>query len=103
MVVNASQKPEGFCRVVAEAMSMEKIVIAYDQGGASELMAGFENKFKINYNDINQMAQAIDYALNMPKDEAINIGTKLRNTVKKNFTKNLMINKTLETYYNLLS
>ena len=103
LVVNASQKPEGFCRVIAEAMSMEKVVIAYDQGGASELMAGFENKFKINYNDINQMAQAIDYALNMPKDEAINIGKKLRNTVKKSFTKNLMINKTLETYYKLLS
>ena len=50
IVVNGSQYPEGFGRVIAEAMSMGKPVIAYNHGAAPELLEIYNDKFKIPLN-----------------------------------------------------
>ncbi len=103
LVVNASQKPEGFGRVVSEAMAMGKIVVAYDHGGVSEQIAINSNEFKIPLNDNEKMATSIDKALNMSKNSIDSVGKISSAYIKKNFTKDNMILHTKDLYENLLS
>lgn len=103
LVVNASQKPEGFGRVVSEAMAMGKIVVAYDHGGVSEQIAINSSEFKIPLNDNEKMAASIDKALNMPKNSIDSVGRISSAYIKKNFTKDNMILHTKDLYENLLS
>mmetsp|Transcript_22795 Transcript_22795/g.53873 ORF Transcript_22795/g.53873 Transcript_22795/m.53873 type:complete len:121 (+) Transcript_22795:70-432(+) len=39
VIVVASTKPEAFCRVVLEALSLGRRVVAVDQGGIGEILA----------------------------------------------------------------
>tara|TARA_Y100000590_G_C15638854_1_gene984119 strand:- start:72 stop:1211 length:1140 start_codon:yes stop_codon:yes gene_type:complete len=103
VVVNASQKPEGFGRVVAEAMAMGKPVVAYNHGGVSEQISIYENSFKIPINNYQKMALAIDNFLTMPQDSIYTLGQMSSAFVKKNFTKKSMVSHTLYLYNNLLN
>ena len=103
VVVNGSQKPEGFGRVVAEAMAMGKPVVAYNHGGVQEQLSAYDNDiFKIKINDFSQMANSIDTILNMPKDTINSLGQISSKFVKLNFTKHGMIEKTINLYEKLL-
>ena len=103
VVVNASQKPEGFGRVVAEAMAMGKPIVAYDHGGVSEQISIYEKSFKIPINNYQKMALAIYNFLTMPQDSINTIGQMSSAFVKKNFTKKSMVSHTLYLYNNLLN
>ena len=103
LIINASQKPEGFGRVIAEAMAMGKPVIAYDHGGASEQLAIYDKKFRIPLNNYQEMAQSINDILEMSQDSINLIGQKSSNFVKKNFIKENMISQTINLYQNLLN
>ena len=102
VVVNASQKPEGFGRVVAEAMAMGKPVVAYDHGGVSEQISIYEKSFKIPLNNYQNMAQALDNFLTMSQDSISSMGQMSSAFVKKNFTKETMVSHTLYLYNNIL-
>lgn len=103
LVVNASQKPEGFGRVIAEAMSMGKPVVAYDHGGVSEQISIFDETSKIPINDNQKMAQSIDNFLTMSQDSINLMGQMSSAFVKKNFTKKSMVSHTLYLYESLLN
>ena len=103
LVVNGSQEPEGFGRVVSEAMCMEKPVIAYAYGGVAEQLATQDEMFKIPINDFEKMACSIDKVLNMSKDKINLIGQKSSTFVKQSFTKDIMTSKTLNLYKRLLN
>ncbi len=102
IVVNGSQYPEGFGRVIAEAMSMGKPVIAYNHGAAPELLEIYNDKFKIPLNDCPKMIESINEILNMTEDSKKELALKSYEFVKKNFTIEDMISKTFNLYQNLL-
>ena len=103
LVVNASQKPEGFGRVVAEAMASGRAVVAYDHGGVSEQISILDENSRIPINNIQKMAQSIDNILNMSQESINLIGKISSSFIKKNFTKQNMISSTLNLYKNLLN
>ena len=101
LVVNASIRPEGFGRVVAESMSMEKPVIAYDHGGVSEQIL-IHNDLSVPFKDIDKMAKTINEILSMNQSSIEKIGKISRDFVLKNFTKKNMVDTTINFYKNLL-
>ena len=65
MVVSASIRPEAFGRVVVEAGAMGKIVVATNHGGATETVIDKKTGFLVKHDDVNDLARAIDQALDL--------------------------------------
>ena len=102
VVINASLRPEGFGRTIAEAMAMERPIVAYDHGAVSEQMKNYDKNFKIKLNESSHMARAIDQILNISQESIENIGKESRKFMKKKYTKKNMINQTIDFYKKLL-
>ena len=102
VVVVPSSKPESFGRVAIEAQAMGKLVIATDHGGARETIIANETGYLVPVDDADSMAQAIHFALG--RDEAtINaMASYAKQHVRRFFSSDLMKEKTIAVYRELL-
>ncbi|SVD84277.1 uncharacterized protein METZ01_LOCUS437131, partial [marine metagenome] len=55
IVISAPLKPEGFCRIISETLSMKKMILAYHFGGAKNQLDGLDSIYKIMPQDFNEM------------------------------------------------
>lgn len=87
---------EGFGLVVAEAMSCERVVVATDCGGVKEVVgdAGLLAPIK----NPQALANKINTALNMSKDEMALLGSRARKRIINYYSLDTNINKYLELY-----
>ncbi len=60
VVVSASNRPEGFGRVIVEAQAMGRPVVATDHGGARETVLPGETGWLVPPGDRNALAAAIE-------------------------------------------
>ena len=102
LVISASTSPEAFGRIAIEAQAMEKVIIATNIGGSKETIINGETGFLIENRNVKEMCDKIDYVLSMSEDEHQIIGVKARNYVVQHFSNQLMYEKTMEVYQNLL-
>ena len=96
IVISAPLKPEGFGRIISESLSMKKIILAYNYGGAKNQLDKLDDLYKINPGQLNELKNKIVKVLEMDQITINNLGNIAREHVSKNFSKNLM----LESYYN---
>lgn len=68
VVVSSSIEPESFGRVVCEAMSMQRLVVATNLGGSSETVVDGDTGFLAEPNS-NDFSRMIDKALNLSTQE----------------------------------
>lgn len=102
LVVSTSLKPEAFGRTIIEAQSMGKIIIATEEGGASEeSIIDKVTGFHIPKNNAREASKVILNALRLPQEEYNKISLKALDNVKRNFNLNLMCDKTLQVYNSL--
>ncbi len=102
VVVSASTDPEGFGRIPVEAQAMGRPIVATDHGGARETILRGETGWHVPPNDFEALSQAISEALSLsPTDRAI-LATKSMSYIAQNFTKDIMAEKTLNVYAELL-
>lgn len=102
IVVSASTEPEGFGRVAVEGQAMGRLVIATDHGGSKETIIPDVTGFLIPLNDADALADKIKYALEMPDEEKYQMADTAMQHVHHNFTRQIMVNKTLDVYAELL-
>lgn len=103
IVISASIEPEAFGRVVVEAQSMEKLVIATNIGGAAETIDDENTGFHVRPSDASELAEKIRYCLTiLGTSKAQNIAKNARESAIKNFSLDLMLSKTLDLYKELL-
>ncbi|NBX52357.1 MAG: glycosyltransferase [Proteobacteria bacterium] len=102
-VVAPSVRPEAFGRISIEAQASCKIIIATKIGGALETIIDKETGYLVEPNDVNALADIIDFVLQMPKEQAEKMGLAGRKNIEKNFSNDLMCQKTLEVYQKLLN
>ena len=98
LVISISIRPEGFGRIVSEALSMSCPVIAPNMGGTKEQLKKFNSKLLFDINSFKSFFKAMEYALNNHKEVSKNA----RNFVKENYSAELMCKKTLNVYKNLI-
>lgn len=103
VVVSASTDPEGFGRIPVEAQAMGRPIIGTDHGGARETILRGETGWLIPPNDATALANAVKDALSLNNTQRAVLATRAMNHVMKNFTKELMIEKTLAVYAELLA
>ncbi|MDD4556681.1 MAG: glycosyltransferase family 4 protein [Alphaproteobacteria bacterium] len=102
VVLSTSIEPEAFGRAAIEGQAMGKIVLASNIGGSLEnLIDGKTGKLFEN-NNSDSLAESIDWALNLDKKEREKISAAAIENVKNNFTKQIMCDKTIKVYEEVL-
>ena len=91
IVLSLPQRPEGFGRTVSESLSMKKMLLAFNYGGAKDQLHNLDNIYKViplNYIDLEKKIVKI---LNLDDESKRNLIIKGREHVKKNFSKKQMV------------
>ena len=103
IVVSASLEPEAFGRIAAEGEAMGEIVLASNIGGSLDnLKDGITGRHFIS-GDADDLANKLTWALDLPEGERKKISQAAQDFVKENFTKQIMCDKTLNVYRNLIN
>jgi len=103
IVVSTSIEPEAFGRIAAEGEAMGKIVIASNIGGSLDnIKNGVTGRHFIS-GDADDLADKIVWALDLPEAERKKMSQAAENFVKENFTKQIMCDKTLAVYRDLIN
>ena len=102
IVVSASIEPEGFGRVPVEAQAMGCPIIATDHGGARETVIPGETGYLVKPGNAEELAIAIKKVLNLSDQERAMMSTKGMTNAAHNFSKELMMERTLDVYEELL-
>ncbi len=102
VVLSTAIQPEAFGRAAIEGQAMGKIVLASNIGGSLDnTVDGVTGKL-FESNNAQSLADAIDWALNLPPKEREKISKAAIQNVKDNFTKQIMCDKTIAVYHELL-
>jgi len=87
---------EGLSRVLLEAASMAKPIIATNVPGCKEVVEDGVNGFLCKVKDTNDLAEKMIKILNLSKEERIKMGQAGREKVIKEFDEKLVIDKYME-------
>lgn len=103
VVLSTAIEPEAFGRAAIEGQAMGKIVIASNIGGSLEnTIDGVTGKL-FKSGDAEDLAASIDWALSLPRQEREKIGVAAIKNVKEHFTKEIMCDKTIAVYQELMN
>ncbi|MGH1456020.1 MAG: glycosyltransferase family 4 protein [Alphaproteobacteria bacterium] len=102
VVISASTDPEGFGRIPVEAQAMGRPIIATDHGGAQETIIRGHTGWLVPPNDSDALAQSIDEALSLDQNQRAILATRSMAHIAEHFTKDIMVEKTLDVYTEVL-
>ena len=97
IIISAPLKPEGFGRIISEALSMKKIVLSYNFGGAKDQIEKLSSIYKVEPLNKRELKDKIEKVLKLQIDEIEKIGNLARNHIIQNFSNEFM----LQSYKNL--
>lgn len=103
VVLSTAIEPEAFGRIAIEGQAMGKIVVASNIGGSLDsVIDGVTGKL-YQYDDSQALADALDWALSLSLSEKKKISAAAQKNVRENFTKEIMCDKTIKVYEELLA
>lgn len=102
VVVCPSIEPEAFGRVPVEAQAMGRAVISTNHGGACETIIDGVTGLLVKPGDADELSKAIQHILEMPAEQKHQLAENAIWHVRDNFSAELMCNKTIEVYRELL-
>ena len=103
VVLSTAIEPEAFGRIAIEGQAMGKIVVASNIGGSLDsVIDGVTGKL-YQYDSPQALADALDWALSLSMSEKKKISAAAQKNVRENFTKEIMCDKTIKVYEELLA
>ena len=93
VIISSSKKPESFGRAVAEAICMNKPVVATNHGGVKDIIIENVNGFFFEIGDNKELANNILKSKTLKFDGY--------SYISNNFSLENMLDRTLEVYRNL--
>ncbi|MBQ8436238.1 MAG: glycosyltransferase family 4 protein [Alphaproteobacteria bacterium] len=103
VILSTAIEPEAFGRISIEGQAMGKIVVASNIGGSVETVIDGVTGKLYQYNNPQDLANALDWALGLSAEEANKISKAAIKNVKDNFTKEIMCDKTIKVYQELVN
>ena len=103
LIVSTSIEPEAFGRVVVEAQSMEKPVIASDIGGSNETIENNKTGFLFESGNAHSLSKKIVEVLNLDESTLKSMGIEGRKNIIKKFNVEKMCFSTYSEYKKLLN
>lgn len=98
VIISAPLKPEGFGRIISEGLSMEKIVLSYNFGGAQEQISNLSEIYAVNPLDKKDMLKKINSIFELSPHKIQSLGKLARDHIINNFSKEKMIKKYINFY-----
>jgi len=102
IVVSASVRPEAFGRVAIEGQAMKRITIATALGGSLETVIDGKTGLLVQPNNTDDLANKLDIALCMDKNEVKKMTEAAYKHIRENFTTNKMCEKTIMIYKQIM-
>ncbi|PLR29782.1 glycosyltransferase family 4 protein [Chimaeribacter arupi] len=102
IVALPSTYSEGVPRILLEAASVGRPIIAYDVGGCNSLIKNNMNGYLIKKGDIDSLAEKLSLLLLQPESRKA-MGTRSRSIIEERFSSTLVLKKTLEMYHRSLN
>jgi galacturonosyltransferase len=96
-IINPTQYPEGMSNVLLEAAATGRPLISSDIVGSKEALLDGVSGFLILQDDNNDILNKILSFISLSKDDKIKMGFESRKWIEKNFNRNSVVNKYLET------
>ncbi len=103
VVLSTSIEPEAFGRIAIEGQSMGRIVVASNIGGSRETVIDGVTGRLYESTSVEDLAKAIRWALHLSSEEREKIGAAAIKNVKEHFTKQIMCDKTIAVYKELVN
>ena len=103
VVVSASTRPEAFGRVVVEAQSMGRPVVACSHGPTAEIILPGVTGWMFTASDPVSLADALERALSLSRDEHAKLAALAMERARTLFDKQDMCAKTLAVYDEVLA
>ena len=103
VVVSASTDPEAFGRVIVEAQAMGRPVIATSNGAGRENVLDGETGLLVPPTDPQALAEALNQVLALNPAQRELLADRSISFVKKNFSRELMCERTLDVYREVLT
>ena len=103
VVVSAADKPEGFGRIIIEAQSMNRLVIASAHGGSLEIIKNNYNGFLFKPMNEYELSNRIKYVFSLSKEKKESIVQNANNLVKSNYQLLKMCESNFELYNSLIN
>lgn len=103
VILSTAIEPEAFGRIAIEGQAMGKVVIASDIGGSLDTVIDGVTGKLFKSNDAQSLADALDWALDLPMTEIKKISAAGMKNVREHFTKQIMCDKTIEVYKELVN
>nr|QIM10622.1 glycosyl transferase [uncultured Alphaproteobacteria bacterium] len=102
IVLSTAVEPEAFGRAAIEGQAMGKIVLASNIGGSLENVIDGVSGRLFQSGNAQDLAEAIDWALDLPAEKKKEISDAAIKNVHDHFTKQQMCDKTIAVYKELL-
>lgn len=103
VVLSTSIEPEAFGRIAIEGQAMGRVVVASDIGGSKETVIDGVTGKLFKSGDADDLAAAIKWALSLSKEDKDKIGANAIKNIKEHFTKQIMCDKTISVYEELIN
>lgn len=103
VVLSTSIEPEAFGRIAIEGQAMGRVVVASNIGGSVETVIDGVTGRLYESTSAKALSEAIDWALHLSTEEREKIGAAGIKNVKEHFTKQIMCDKTIEVYKELIN
>lgn len=103
VVLSTSIEPEAFGRIAIEGQAMGRVVVASDIGGSKETVIDGVTGKLFKSGDADDLANAVKWALSLSGEEREKIGANAIKNVKEHFTKQIMCDKTISVYEELIN
>ena len=91
LILSTPNKPEGFGRIISEALSMKKMILAFNYGGVKDQLNRLDSIYKVEPLNYDILDQKINTILSLSKEEKNNLSKKGREHVVKFFSKKEMV------------
>lgn len=103
VILSTAIEPEAFGRIAIEGQAMGKIVVASNIGGSLDSITDGVTGKLYQYDNPQALADALDWALSLSMSEKKKISAAAQKNVRENFTKEIMCDKTIKVYEELLA
>lgn len=103
VVLSTSIEPEAFGRIAIEGQAMGRVVVASNIGGSKETVIDGVTGRLFESGNADDLANAIRWALSLSNEEREKIGANAIKNVKEHFTKQIMCDKTISVYEELIN
>ncbi|MDA9748520.1 glycosyltransferase [Pelagibacteraceae bacterium] len=91
-------QPEGFGRIISEALIMKKKILSFNYGGVRDQLEKLDNIYKVDPHKYSDIAEKLRSIIRLDDEKFFNISSKSKEYISKSFSKSQMVKSYVDLY-----